>query len=332
LEDPEQENIFKSVDLVQPQDESQQISSQSVSGSSSDIAEETVNGDKVDGILPQFSRLRSIGLGKLSVSLYFNKAVETLRVNIIQWNNLGSASLKHSVSPYTKVSMLPDTGVTFCTKTKGKENPIFDEEFSFAVEEEGLKEKSLLFSICDFDKFSRQCVVGTAVVELDEYLDVLTSPEGTGELWVHVREPNEMSCDNEGDVLYSLQYSPTIGRITFTLVKAKDLNLGHDDTSIAIKVSLLFGRKIATTHKISYHQTDMRNPTFNESWVFDIPSDVLEQTNFRLVVYAYSEKKKRMIGKTMVGAQSNFSNTALAQWNEMMSQPRTPVLQWHKLS
>ena len=271
-----------SLNFVQPQASAQRVGSRLVSECSAETDDEEgaiLIGRQQASKIGREQPLRDVGLGKLYVSLFYNRSSSTLRVNVIQWVNAGSICLKHAVSPYVKVSLLyvptsetetpttptttattetettttptttattetttettetttetptiilttateedeyiiynisakdnettaetleetetrnrgstdirdditnknsenelptPDSGneslttnnnqgskslevKTFLTKTKGKENPIFDEEFSFGIgPKDDLKEMVLMLSVCDFDKFSRQ--------------------------------------------------------------------------------------------------------------------------------------------------------------------------------
>lgn len=188
------EHFLKSIDLVQPSSEYQRSKSSSASGSSELIdvfvVDKSINGGGA-AIRPQSFRHKN-GLGKLSVSLFYDKALELLRVNVIQWFDISSHGLKSTISPYVKVQVVPDNDRKFFTKTKGGENPVFDEEFSFPVSSDDLNEKSLHLSVCDFDKFSRQNILANGVAKLSEYVDKMMSAEGTGELSVDLTESDEL--------------------------------------------------------------------------------------------------------------------------------------------
>merc|ERR1711962_79477 len=354
------ENVFKMINFVQPSPYAQRVGSRAVSECSESYSSEIEDDAPTNKVSrdQKLSRLRDMGLGKISVSLFLNRSSSTFRVNIIQWLNAGSVCLKHAVSPYIKVSLQhldetindvaesatqiedeiehdtwrekSDGGKTFLTKTKCKENPVFDEEFSFGVRsEEELRNSFLLLYVCDFDKFSRQVVVGKAEIKIKDYMEVVGLAEGSGELCFDAEEHNEEDL-NKGEILYSLQHFPMKGRINFMLVKAKDLSINEDDTSIAIKVSLLFGQKIAKTHKFEYIGTtsEMRNPEFNQTCSLEVPSEMFQHAHVRLRLYAYSAMKKRLIGKTPTRMESDDEScaAALTQWNEMAAKPRVAAL------
>uniref|UniRef100_A0A671QFG2 C2 domain-containing protein n=1 Tax=Sinocyclocheilus anshuiensis TaxID=1608454 RepID=A0A671QFG2_9TELE len=76
--------------------------------------------------------------------------------------------MAHS-NPYVKMSLLPDHKNSRQTGVKRKtQNPVFEERFTFEVPFLEAQRRTLLFSVVDFDKFSRHCVIGKVSLPLSE--------------------------------------------------------------------------------------------------------------------------------------------------------------------
>lgn len=341
--DTEEEDHLRgnNIDLVQP------LSSPSLTSSSLTSASLTSSsGESSDCInavpttscetLERFASLPSSELGRISYALFYNEKLETLRVNVIQWYNSGSHNIKSTLSPYVKVRLLPPPSSTgqYLTKTKRADSPVFDEEFSFTVQQSQLDKISIEFSVCDFDKFSRQNILGRAVVQVEEVLQTLTLSDGTGELWMELTESNELSNNNNGDVLISLSYFPTANRVTLTLVKAKNLNVGESDTGVSIKASMLISGKITKTRKTSVRdatdKSELSDLVCDKTWAFLVPCDVINDACIVVNAHAYSHNTKRIIGKTSAGL-NDVTTAGFKQWKEMLSQPGSTISYWHKL-
>ncbi|KAK8377909.1 hypothetical protein O3P69_014090 [Scylla paramamosain] len=92
-----------------------------------------------------------------------------------------------SSDPYVKVYLLPDRKKKFCTKVHRRNlNPEFNETFVFSVGWGELKDCTLQFSVYDFDRFSRNDLIGQVVVrgvadychpdlETDYQMDILNT-------------------------------------------------------------------------------------------------------------------------------------------------------------
>lgn len=121
--------------------------------------------------------------GKLSLSFLYDKERELLTVTVHAGVNIQSKNNNTSISPYLKVCLLPDKKRRMHSKTRKGDSPVFEEQFVFAVPEYELDKRTLRIAVCDFDRFSRQTVLGYVVVCLSEVTETLLSVNGTGEIW-----------------------------------------------------------------------------------------------------------------------------------------------------
>lgn len=271
-----------------------------------------------------------IGLGKLSLSLSYNKTNEKLSVYVGKGLNIQAKHTNSSPSPYLKVCLLPDKKRRMHSKTRKGEHPVFNEEFIFSVPQAELAKRILRIAICDFDRFSRQTVLGYVVIGLQDEMETLLQGNDAGEVWKDLSDNDALPGLCKGELLFSLSYLPTAGRITIAVVKAKDLNI-HRDSGVAVKVNLVLNGKVAKSKKTSVHKLDIAAPTFNESFVYEISGDLLDRASFILIVYAYNSNGKRVIGKANTGPYMYSTGTGLTHWNDMLLQPRRTTSHWHTL-
>lgn len=98
-----------------------------------------------------------------------------------------------------------------------------------------------------------------------------------------------------------------------------------------MKVNLILNGKVIKSKKTTINKTELGGPVFNESFVFELSNDVLDRISFVLIVYAYNNTGKRIIGKANTGPYMYSTGTGLEQWNDMLLQPRRTIAHWHKL-
>ena len=103
--------------------------------------------------------------GKLSFSMQYLPATETLLVCIIKAEDLPAKDFSGTSDPYVKVYLLPDRKHKYQTKVHRKTlNPDFNETFAFNVPFKELENRLLQLNVYDFDRFSRHDLIGTVVV------------------------------------------------------------------------------------------------------------------------------------------------------------------------
>lgn len=105
-------------------------------------------------------------------------------------------------------------------------NPFFDQHFKFPVSHEDLQDKILLLQVFDYDRFSRNDVIGEVRMSMDE-LDVTSNVEVWGEITKNKKPPEELQ-----EVLVSLSYLPSAERLTVVILKARNLFLLQDKETV----------------------------------------------------------------------------------------------------
>ena len=135
-----------------------------------------------------------MGLGRLSLSMNYDQSNEKLNVHIHRGVNIQAKHISATPSPYLKLCLLPDKKRRMHSKTRKGESPLFNEEFIFSVPKSELSERTLRIAVCDFDRFSRQNVLGYVVIPLQDEMNSLMQPEQNKELWVELSDTDVAVC------------------------------------------------------------------------------------------------------------------------------------------
>uniref|UniRef100_A0A3B3VFB9 Synaptotagmin 9 n=1 Tax=Poecilia latipinna TaxID=48699 RepID=A0A3B3VFB9_9TELE len=271
---------------------------------------------------------RGGGCGRLHFILKFDCDLEQLIVKIHKAEDLPAKDFSGTSDPYVKIYLLPDRKTKHQTKVHRKTlNPVFDEVFLFPVAYSELPTRKLHFSVYDFDRFSRHDIIGQVVV--DNFLDLADFPRETK----LCREIQYVSSDNVdlGDLMFSLCYLPTAGRLTITMIQARNLK-AMDITGASdpyVKVSLMCEGRRLKKRKTSTKRNTL-NPVYNEAIVFDVIPENIEQISLLIAVMDYDRVgHNEVIGVCRVG--NDADSLGREHWSEMLTYPRKPVAHWHPL-
>ncbi|CAF1097390.1 unnamed protein product [Rotaria magnacalcarata] len=269
-------------------------------------------------------------LGKLEYSLDYDFQKQELKVEVIQAQELPAMDMSGTSDPYVKVYVLPDKKKKFETKVYRKTlNPVFNETFIFKNLAYGeIGGKTLVFAVYDFDRFSRHDQIGEVQIALN-----------TVDLGKVIREikdltppPGEREAENKlGDICFSLRYVPTAGKLTITILEAKNLKKmdvgGLSDPYV--KLSLMMNGKRLKKKKTSIKKCTL-NPYYNESFTFEVPFEQIQKVQLVVTVVDYDRiGTSEPIGKVVLGC--NATGTELRHWSDMLASPRRPIAQWHSL-
>ncbi|XP_015197804.1 synaptotagmin-6 isoform X1 [Lepisosteus oculatus] len=266
--------------------------------------------------------------GKINFSLMYDYENESLVVNILKAFDLPAKDLCGSSDPYVKIYLLPDRKRKFQTRVHRKTlNPTFDESFQFPVPYEELSCRKLHLSVFDFDRFSRHDMIGEVILEnLFEASDLSRETS----IWKDIQYATTESVDL-GEIMFSLCYLPTAGRLTLTVIKCRNLKAmditGYSDPYV--KVSLICDGRRLKKKKTTIKKNTL-NPTYNEAIIFDIPPESMDQVSLLISVMDYDRVgHNEIIGVNRVG--SNAEGLGRDHWNEMLAYPRKPIAHWHPL-
>ncbi|XP_041988311.1 synaptotagmin 1 isoform X2 [Aricia agestis] len=269
-------------------------------------------------------------LGKLQYKLEYDFNSNSLSVTVIQAEELPALDMGGTSDPYVKVYLLPDKKKKFETKVHRKTlSPVFNETFVFkSVPYADAMNKTLVFAIFDFDRFSKHDQIGEVKVPLCQ-VDLAQTIEEWRELQSVEGEGGQ---DNKlGDICFSLRYVPTAGKLTVVILEAKNLKKmdvgGLSDPYV--KIALMQNGKRLKKKKTSIKKCTL-NPYYNESFTFEVPFEQIQKVNLVVTVVDYDRiGTSEPIGKVVLGY--NASGTELRHWSDMLASPRRPIAQWHTL-
>ncbi|XP_029438447.1 synaptotagmin-9 isoform X2 [Rhinatrema bivittatum] len=274
-------------------------------------------------------RSNSQSCGKLNFLLKYDCDSEQLIVKIHKAVSLPAKDFSGTSDPYVKIYLLPDRKTKHQTKVHRKTlNPVFDEVFLFPVPYSDLATRKLHFSVYDFDRFSRHDVIGQVVV--DNFLELADFPRESN-IWKDIDQVTNDNVDL-GDLMFSLCYLPTAGRLTITIIKARNLK-AMDITGASdpyVKVSLMCEGRRLKKRKTSTKRNTL-NPVYNEAIVFDVPPENIDQISLSIAVMDYDRVgHNEVIGVCQVG--NDAESLGRDHWNEMLTYPRKPIARWHPLT
>ncbi|XP_037057898.1 synaptotagmin-9-like, partial [Peromyscus leucopus] len=164
------------------------------------------------------------------------------------------------------------------------------------------------------------------------------SPQGKvwppGLLRSRLQKPGQLGLQGQcgsGELMFSLCYLPTAGRLTITIIKARNLK-AMDITGASdpyVKVSLMCDGRRLKKRKTSTKRNTL-NPVYNEAIVFDVPPESIDQIHLSIAVMDYDRVgHNEVIGVCQVGNEAE--RLGRDHWSEMLSYPRKPIAHWHSL-
>ncbi|CAF1408912.1 unnamed protein product [Rotaria magnacalcarata] len=269
-------------------------------------------------------------LGKLEYSLDYDFQRQELKVEIIQAQELAALDMNGLSDPYVKVYILPDKKKKFETRVHRRTlNPVFNESFVFKdLLYSEISGKTLVLSVIDHDRFSRHDAIGEVQIPLNA-VDLGKVAREIREL---IPSPSDRDIENQyGDICFSLRYVPTAGKLTVTILEAKNLRrmdvAGLSDPYV--KLSLMMDGKRKKKKKTSIKKCTL-NPYYNESFTFDVTFEEIQKVQVVLTAIDYDRiGTSEPIGKVTLGCHSTGSE--LRHWSDMLASPRRPIAQWHTL-
>ncbi|XP_025156336.1 synaptotagmin-6 isoform X2 [Harpegnathos saltator] len=276
-------------------------------------------------------------LGELHLRLKYDFDRSDLHVHLIEAKDLAGSDQGGFNDPYVKLTLSPevDTRKRQTQIHRNNPNPSFNQHFKFPVSYEELQEKTLVLQVFDYDRFSRNDVVGSLRMAMDS-LDPVSSTSWTdvwGEIARERKPPEEIQ-----EILVSLSYLPSAERLTVLMMKARNLFPQQDKESLDpfAKVSLLCGeRRIKKKKKTAVRRATM-NPVWNEAMSFNIPASSLASSAIEVRVLDSSSELmggNAVIGSCIIGPATgdNSNNQGREHWLQMTLSPRKQIAEWHTL-
>ncbi|PVD36760.1 hypothetical protein C0Q70_03750 [Pomacea canaliculata] len=232
----------------------------------------------------------------LSFALTFDQAENKLSIRVKQLSGIRVSDPDSVLAPYVKVrvyrtpkqffpfigkagreQLLNNLDMEVQTKIQRRsDDPVFNETFTVNLAQKDLS--SLSFLVCDFDRYQRHVLVGEVDVDLTT---LQWPPEMELEFCEHLKPPME---ENLGQIHIGLMYLPTSEKLTIFILSAQGLKVVDPHKQPAecyVKVTLMHDGRPMKKNKTEACTNDI-NPSFNESFTYDVPSSQLEKVYFNL--------------------------------------------------
>lgn len=98
-----------------------------------------------------------------------------------------------------------------------------------------------------------------------------------------------------------------------------------------VKVNIFYGRKRIAKKKTHVKKCTL-NPVFNESFIYDIPPELLPEISVEFLVVDFDRTtKNEVLGRLLLGLHSP-TPTGASHWREVCESPRRQISKWHNLS
>ncbi|KAG9475681.1 hypothetical protein GDO78_003862 [Eleutherodactylus coqui] len=266
-------------------------------------------------------------LGRIQFSVGYNFQESTLTVKIMKAQELPAKDFSGTSDPFVKIYLLPDKKHKLETKVKRKNlNPHWNETFLFeGFPYDKVVQRVLYLQVLDYDRFSRNDPIGEVSIPLNK-IDLTQMQTFWKEL-----KPCSDGSGSRGELLLSLCYNPSANSIIVNIIKARNLKAmdigGTSDPYV--KVWLMYKDKRVEKKKTVVMKRCL-NPIFNESFIFDIPTEKLRETTIIITVMDKDKLSRNdVIGKIYLSWKSGPGE--VKHWKDMISHPRTAVAQWHQL-
>ncbi|XP_041445870.1 synaptotagmin-7 isoform X2 [Xenopus laevis] len=266
-------------------------------------------------------------LGRIQFSVGYNFQESTLTVKILKAQELPAKDFSGTSDPFVKIYLLPDKKHKLETKVKRKNlNPHWNETFLFeGFPYEKVVQRVLYLQVLDYDRFSRNDPIGEVSIPLNK-----TDLTQMQTLWKELK-PCSDGSGSRGELLLSLCFNPSTNSIIVNIIKARNLKAmdigGTSDPYV--KVWLMHKDKRVEKKKTVVMKRCL-NPIFNESFIFDIPTEKLRETTIIITVMDKDKLSRNdVIGKIYLSWKSGPGE--VKHWKDMISHPRTAVAQWHQL-
>lgn len=203
----------------------------------------------------------------------------------------------------------------------------FDEFFKFPVSYDDLRDKTLRFQICDYDRFSRPCVIGDLTFSLAD-CDITSSLDIWGEVIKNI-----LPDETRPQLLISLSYLPSAERLTVVVLKAKNLVVPANRESInpLVKLYLMVNDKRVKKKKTESRKATV-NPVWNQALTFTVPSPKLHSCTLEISVVDQNcdrGGKSTQLGCVVVGPGQNQAERQ--HWQDMAHNVRKSIAMWHFL-
>lgn len=292
-----------------------------------------------DGPIYLKARGNGKSLGRLHLRFKYDFDRSDLHVHLIEAHDLAGSDQGGFHDPYVKLTLSPevDSRKRQTQIYRNETNPFFDQQFKFPVSNDELQDRTLVLQVLDYDRFSRNDIVGSVKVPL--HILRLDSPTSSEEVWGEI-ERERKPPEQIQEVLLSLSYLPSAERLTVQILKARNLFPPQDKETLDsfVKVNLLCGEKRVKKKKTAVRKATT-SPVWNEAMSFNVPANYLASSAIEVCVMDSNNEfigGNVIVGSCIVGPATGVIRGAEGSqgrehWLHMTQSPRKTIDMWHTL-
>ena len=192
-------------------------------------------------------------------------------------------------------------------------NPVFQEIFSFTLEEDDILETKVCVDVYDHDLVGSDDFMGQAVVDISSLnlLNELTYTE-----WFMLQQQTDFSVTGEVDV--SLYHE--LGTLSVTIHKAKDLLFcDSNECSTYISIHVPFTNQSRSTKIVN----SCLDPEYEETFQFDVSADDLLHRTIIMHIYRTTDGDEKHIGNVNVNLKRHSSGQLSRNWYRVVDMRNT---------
>ncbi|XP_045213417.1 synaptotagmin-15-like isoform X3 [Mercenaria mercenaria] len=272
-------------------------------------------------------------LGRVWFAVEYERETEKLLVTLIKAKNLPNRTFGavNGCDPFVRIYLMPDERRYLQSKFKKKTcSPKFEESYVFQVSNRNIGDRVLKLTVYDVDRQKKHHVIGHALYPLKDH-DCESNERLV--IWRDLeREVLETTSELRGELMVSLSYNNHLERLTVGVYEGRSFETeGSAPIDSYVKVQLMVQNKTIKTKRTEVIKKNA-NPVFNESFTFKLSIPSLDTANVTITaMQPQTGYKDKVIGKVTIGSFMFARGKELQHWNDMVSNQRDQVMNWHTL-
>ncbi|PIK62309.1 putative synaptotagmin-14 isoform X4 [Apostichopus japonicus] len=294
-------------------------------------------------------------VGEVEVAFQYSGENRRMNITIIQCHNLPPKDKGGAGSYRLRLVLNPAKRQRAKTRIRDGDKPEFKELFRFSrIYPHELVSSSIRIRLYGAERMRKERLIGEGIVKFSalnvskkQVIRLRLKPQSelggddtpyssTSDLSQSESSSSLQSLQHGGglpELLTGLTYNTTTGRLAVDIIKGshfKQLAAGRAPDSY-VKVAVMSSSGYEMSKSKSSVRRGQPNPTFKETFIFQIAQFQLNEVTLMFTVYNKKGiKRKNAIGWFSMGL-SNTSEEELAHWNEMQSSNGQQVCRWHAL-
>ncbi|XP_056433842.1 synaptotagmin-15 [Gadus chalcogrammus] len=264
---------------------------------------------------------------RLCFAVEYRRCSEQLTVSLLRLGNLPPCF--HGNVTLVELQLLPDDRRPRQARARGPgPDPELAECFVFQVSAVCVSESTLSVCVLSVAPQRKRRVVGRVLYPLEGQLGASGRV-----LWRDLETDTYTQCSELGDVQVSMNYSPSLRRLTLGVVRARGLQL-LSDTGVFSQVSLQRHTQVVKTKRSSVVSCGGADPHLDHRMTFKLPPQHLDEACVRLELkqpHPMSPECAAVLGVVVLGPFMYARGPQLQHWLDMVNPTQEPVKQWHGL-